>query len=89
MVPYSSALQRIIQPDDGNLSAELAAYILKLDFPREDHRRYAKLSAKASGNSLSDHEQAELDDLITANDVLAILQSKARQSLNKRRKPAA
>jgi hypothetical protein len=88
MPPQASALERIIQPREGTLSADLATYILQLDFPPQDQARYQDLSAKAQEGALSDDEKAELDDLLTANDVLAILQSKARVSLP-RHNPAA
>jgi len=88
MLPHSSALERIIQPAEGTLAADLAEFILKLDFPAADHERYKQLSAKAQEGALTPEEEADLDDLLTANDVLTILQSKARQSL-KRRNPAA
>ena len=84
----ASAIERIIQPSQGSLSEELASYILQLDFPPQDHRRYLELSEKAQEGTLSSDEQSELDDLLTANDVLAILQSKARVSLRSHQ-PAA
>jgi len=88
MLPHSSALERIIQPGQGTLAADLAEFILKLDFPPADHERYRQLSAKAQEGALTADEQADLDDLLTANDVLTILQSKARLSIS-RRNPAA
>ena len=84
----SSALERIFRPAEGDLPPELAAYLLKLDFSPADHRRYEQLSERAQQGTLSRDEEAELDDLLTANDVLTILQSKARTSL-KRQNPAA
>jgi hypothetical protein len=88
MVHSASALERIIQPAKGTLPAELADYLLALDFSPEDHARYEELSAKAQEGVLSESEKAELDDLLTANDVLAILQSKARSSLSRRNSAA-
>jgi hypothetical protein len=88
MLHQASALERIIQPGEGTLPAEVAAYILRLDFPPADHSRYEALSLKAQEGALTAEEKADLDDLLTANDVLAILQSKARMSLE-RQNPAA
>jgi hypothetical protein len=88
MIQQASALERIIQPAEGTFSAELATYLLALDFPAPDHARYEALSVKAQEGTLTEGEKAELDDLLTANDVLTILQSKARMSL-RRQNPAA
>jgi len=88
MVTQVSALERVLRLEDGDLPAELAAYLVKLEFPPADHARYQQLSDKAQEGTLTEKEKAELDDLLTANDVLMILQSKARASL-KRHSPAA
>jgi hypothetical protein len=88
MVARASALERLFRPSEGDLPADLASYLLKLDFPAADHARYEQLSQLAQEGKLGRDEEAELDDLLTANDVLMILQSKARQSL-KRHTPAA
>jgi len=47
------------------------------------HKRYLELSAKSQLNELTHDEQIELDDLLTANDVLTILRAKAQKSLNR------
>lgn len=88
MVTAASTLERIFRSARGDLPAALASYLLKLDFPPEDQVRYQKLSNKAQKGALSKKEAEELDALLIANDVLGILQSKARASL-KRRNPAA
>jgi hypothetical protein len=87
MVRQASVLERIIQPGEGTLPQGVAEYLLQLDFPQHDHAKYEELSAKAQAGTLTEQESAELDDLLTANDVLTILQSKARISLDRR--PAA
>lgn len=84
----SSALERVFRPSEGDLPADLAKYLLTLDFPSDDHARYEQLSQRAQEGTLSAEEEVELDDLLTANDVLMILQSKARASLQ-RQTPAA
>ncbi len=88
MAPRFGILSRIISPKRGNLSPELAKYILSLDFPPKDHARYEALSAKAQEGILSEREAAELDEFLSANAVLMVLQSKARVSLAKQ-SPAA
>ena len=81
MVAQSSSLERVFRPAEGGLPEPLARYLLSLDFASEDKARYEELSYKSQESSLSPSEAEELDDLLTTNDVLAILQSKARASL--------
>ena len=89
MMPrHGSVFERILQPGQGDLPPEVAAYLLQWDFPPEDHARYEELSAKAQEGSLSEADQEELDELLTANDLMLILQSKARVSL-RQQNPAA
>jgi hypothetical protein len=72
---------RIVKPDRGTLSPDVARAILKLDFDVEDRRRVDVLSTKAAEGTLSLDERAELEEYIRVNDELMILRSKARLSL--------
>lgn len=81
MAGRSSVLERVIDPKRGNLSAELACYILAMDFPEADHLRYAELAEKAQQGVLNDLERVELDDFLNVNDFLAIIQAKAMASM--------
>jgi hypothetical protein len=72
---------RIVKPDQGTLTPELARAILKLDFDPEDQRRVEDLSRKAGDGALTPEERAQLDEYIRVNNELMILQSKARLSL--------
>jgi hypothetical protein len=83
MVSRPAILDRIIQPEQGGFSAEHVRYVLSLDFSPAEHTKYAELSAKAQQGALNADEQADLDDLLTVNALLMILQSKARVSLKK------
>lgn len=83
MVVHSAIIDRIIEPQRGGFSPEHARYVLSLDFSPEEHIRYAALSEKAQTGTLSDQERADLDDFLTVNALLTILQAKARVSLNK------
>jgi len=78
----SSTLQRILEADRGTFSAQLAEYLLTLDFTPDEKSRYRELSEKAQEGALSEDEKIELEDLLTADDVLMILQSKARSALH-------
>ena len=84
LVMAMTALERLLRPSEGDLPADFARTLLGLSFSDSDQRRYLELSEKAQLEVLSDAERDELDDLLTANDVLTILQAKARTSLNQR-----
>jgi hypothetical protein len=77
-----SALERLLSPSVGDLPAEYARRLLTLEFTSAEQARYLELSEKAQLGTLSNEEQMELDDLLTANDVLMILRAKAMSSLN-------
>jgi hypothetical protein len=81
-------LEQLMQPDQGNLPSDVARFVLKLDFPRSVHDRYASLSAKAQDGSLSVDERSELEEYLAADALLTAIQSKARISL-KQHSPAA
>jgi hypothetical protein len=83
-----SLLERVIDPDSGGMSADLATLVLSFRFPPADHQRYSELSAKARDGTLSSEERAELENYLYVNDLLAILKSKARMSL-RQHNPAA
>lgn len=88
MSTRANILEHVINPKQGDLAADLARYILSLDFPETDQARFQHLSAKAQEGTLTDEERAELDDLLNINDFLTIVQSKARASLAKQSSPA-
>ena len=83
MAVHLDILDRIIEPQRGGFSEEHARYVLSLDFTAEEHDRYAELAAKAQEGNLNPDEQADLDDFLAVNAMLAVLQSKARISLRK------
>ncbi|HEY7089826.1 MAG TPA: hypothetical protein VH518_17140 [Tepidisphaeraceae bacterium] len=73
-----------MRPSEGDLPQDFARKLLELDFSPADHARYRELSEKAQLGQLTDQEKLDLEDLLTANDVLTILRAKARTSLNSR-----
>lgn len=85
MLAQGSALSRLFESMGNDLPAEVATYLLRLDFPPEDHARCELLSLKTQQGHLTESERADLEDLLMANDVLTILQSKARASLRRNR----
>jgi len=85
----SIALDRMLRPVAGGLSAEHARYVLGLTFAPEEHARIADLSRRGHDGTLSADEQEELDTLLVLNAMLGALQSKARASLRTQQQPAA
>jgi hypothetical protein len=77
----STILDRIIEPWQGGFLPEHAKYILSLDFPPDEHARYAQLAAKAQEGTLTAAERGDLEEFLSVNAMLMVLQSKARVSL--------
>lgn len=71
---------RIFETSRETLSPELALHILGLSFSSTDSARMQELAANNQQDTLSPQELEELDHYITAGDILAIWQSKARQA---------
>ncbi len=74
-------LNSLVVPEQP-ISEELATYLLQLRFTPEAISRVSDLSRKAQTASLTDSEDRELDQFIFVGDLIAILQSRARQRLN-------
>ncbi len=63
------------------MPADVARYILSLDFPAADHARYSELALKAQDGALTSAERVEIESFLDISDLLAIMQAKARTSL--------
>jgi len=74
----AAIFSRIFESSREGSSPELARYILELGFSTEDRSRMRELAAKNRRGDISHQELEELDNYITAGDILAIWQSKAR-----------
>jgi hypothetical protein len=87
--------RRVVDPEEPFLSAEAARGILRLDFSAADRERMNELAAKNREGKIPLAEEQELNNYIRVGQILGILQSKARRSLQnhaptspkKRRKP--
>ena len=77
----TSIFSRVIQPDKGSLPADLARYVMSLDFRSEDHARCEELSSKAATGNLTAAEADELDGYLHIDSLLAIMRLKADRSL--------
>ena len=72
---------RVIKANDGDLSRELARYILTLGFDEQDQARMRELAESNQEGTLSPEEREELQNYVKAGRMLALLHSKARRSL--------
>ena len=75
-------LARLIQTSQDHLSRAAAEYLRSLQFDERDLSRMNELSEMARGGSLAGAEAAELDSYIHVSNLLAVIRSKARQSLH-------
>jgi hypothetical protein len=74
-------LARLIRTRQDNLSRDAANYLLSLQFDERDISRMNELSEQARLGTLAGTDAAELDSYIHVSNLLAVVQSKARQSL--------
>jgi hypothetical protein len=79
---------RIIDPANPTLTPQAAQGILTLGYTESDHKRMAELAAKSNASDLTAEEHRELESYVFVGDVLALMKSKARLSLQKH-SPAA
>jgi hypothetical protein len=82
--PNSEAaiLARLIEVGREELPQGAAEYLLSIRFQDKDIARMNELSELAQQGELTDDQQAELDSYIHVSNLLATIQSKARQSLH-------
>lgn len=76
---------RLLSNGRAEMSADLAAYVLNLGFDEQDQARMADLAERNQAGALSAEEQQELTSFVRAGHLLALLQSRARQALAKKR----
>jgi hypothetical protein len=77
---------RIVDPETGDLTRSAAQTLLQLDFRPQDRARMDALAQKARDGSLTPQERREAENFNRVAHLLALLQSKARQSLQPRKK---
>jgi hypothetical protein len=87
MDPLVDVIERLLKPQEAAFSEELARYVLSIHFTDEQKRRYAELADKVDQGGMGIDEERELESYVCANEMLTLLQLKARLSL--RRQPAA
>ncbi|MEX2142756.1 MAG: hypothetical protein WD894_26105 [Pirellulales bacterium] len=75
-------LRRLFEPEKGNLSPEVARFLLSIDFSAADRARMELLAEKSQAGELLSDEREELNDYVRIGHLVALIQSKARKSLN-------
>jgi hypothetical protein len=74
---------RLLANGRGEMSPELARYVLILGFDNDDQAHMRDLAARNQESLLSPEEQEELQGYVKAGHLLALLQSQARKALRK------
>lgn len=82
-----SVLHRLLDSDEP-LSPDVAKFFLSLKLSEKDVEQIRELSEKANEGELSTEERNQLTTYVVLNDLLAIMQSRARTSIGQRT-PAA
>jgi hypothetical protein len=78
---HTAVLDRLLDPLDRILTAEVAEQIVNLRADANTQKRIDELADKSTEGQLSAEEEAEYDDYIEAIDIIGILQAKARAAL--------
>ncbi len=76
-----SILARFLDDEEGRLPVEVARYILGLKISDKDQARMHDLVVRNQSDALTPAEKEEMHAFGKAGDLLAILKSKARQTL--------
>lgn len=77
---------RIVDPETADLPPESAQTLLALDFTPADRKRMDELAEKASAGTLTARERNDAETYNRVAHLLALLHSKARQSLRAKRR---
>ncbi len=80
---------RLLRAEQGELSDELAEYLLSLGFGKADQARMLRLADRNQRGRLSAAEQSELNNYVKASHLLALLHSKVRRSRRSKTKLAS
>jgi hypothetical protein len=81
MFDETAMFNRMVAPENGDLSIEHAKFLLRLGFTEEEKARCEELSYRVQDGTMTPEEQHELDLLLTANAWLTALKAKARRTL--------
>ncbi|MBI3821165.1 MAG: hypothetical protein HY289_00625 [Planctomycetes bacterium] len=74
----TAVLERFLQPVTESLNVEAARKLIRLKADAKTQARVNKLARKCNEGELTDEERAEYEWYVTAGNLIAILQAKAR-----------
>lgn len=77
----SEILSRVIAPQNGNLTGQVAEALLGLQFPKDDTSRMNELAEKNRRGEITESELDEMERYSRVGNLINLLQSKARRSL--------
>ena len=81
---FAEVWERTIQPSHADLTPDAARYFLQLHFDATDLARMNELAATARTGSLTQVQEAELENYMQLGWFLDLMKSKARLSLGER-----
>ncbi len=81
----AAIIGRLLSNDRGEMSADLARYVLTLGFGVEDQARMRDLAERNQDGALSPEGHEALLNFVRAGHLLALLHSRARKSLPTKR----
>ena len=79
----TTVLERFLEPVTDSLNVEAARKLVRLKADVKTQARVDKLARKCNEGELNDEERAEYEWYVTAGNLIAILQAKARLLLAK------
>ena len=82
-VSTAAALERLLEPVSRSLNVEAAQKLLKLKADAQTQARVDQLARKCNEGEMTPSEKSEYERYVTAGNLLAILQAKARLRLSK------
>lgn len=77
----TAALERLLRPLPGRLTAELARALVDLHADEETQARYDELADKRTAGTLTEAELDELESIVRANTLLGFLKAEAHAVL--------
>ncbi len=73
---------RLIESQPEPLNPEAARYMLQVRFSEDDQLRLQELAERSQDGTLTEEEGREFDGYLHIGNLLAVMQSKARQALS-------
>lgn len=80
----TALLERLLEPVSRSLNAEAAKELIKLKVDAKTQARVDELARKCNEGALTPSEKSEYERYVTAGNLVAILQAKARLMLSKK-----